>query len=418
MKGIRFNMDKRRQIIQAIIISILVPASLCVEEPEPEVFLPPRNFNPHPYEAKTNLRDSGPVVFPNNQEDDNEARGRNNIVTIPRQTGHPVDNHPYPKVATKNRYTSRLAGKYHRKDNSVQPNVLRALSVHANKVLTRPVEYLRDEYEVVPAPIYKNGGYAFSYKVLDHLTGDDFSHRQSQNSKATKGEYRVKLPDGRVQIVSYTADKNGYKAEVKYQEDTVTNQVAQEPAVQIQKVPVRRLKPAQQLLDYFDIIQPVKPTPVVYVTDAPPVDADYSNYVTPQPGDILIPHTVVEKPKVQPKVQIITTNPRDYSQGSYIPVNVSPVYLQHPNVVSTTPSPLFESHNQYVSTTLSPLVINNGHHGHIVQKTQQDYAVHGDDVFLLTTVAPSTVAPKDILVNGERYTLLKNHISNLQFKKK
>lgn len=103
------------QIIQAIIIFILVPASLCVEEPEPEVFLPPRNFNPHPYEAKTNLRDSGPVVFPNNQEDDNEARGRNNIVTIPRQTGHPVDNHPYPKVATKNRYTSRLAGKYHRK---------------------------------------------------------------------------------------------------------------------------------------------------------------------------------------------------------------------------------------------------------------------------------------------------------------
>lgn len=51
---------------------------------------------------------------------------------------------------------------------------------------------------------------------MDHLTGDDFSHSQSQDSQATNGEYRVKLPDGRVQIVSYTADKNGYKADVKY----------------------------------------------------------------------------------------------------------------------------------------------------------------------------------------------------------
>lgn len=61
--------------------------------------------------------------------------------------------------------------------------------------------------------------YAFSYKVRDQATGDDFSHTQSQTRQATKGEYRVKLPDGRVQIVSYTADENGYKADVKYEED-------------------------------------------------------------------------------------------------------------------------------------------------------------------------------------------------------
>lgn len=61
--------------------------------------------------------------------------------------------------------------------------------------------------------------YAFSYAVRDRATGDDFSHSQSQNSRATNGEYRVKLPDGRVQIVSYTADRNGYNAEVKYADD-------------------------------------------------------------------------------------------------------------------------------------------------------------------------------------------------------
>lgn len=55
--------------------------------------------------------------------------------------------------------------------------------------------------------------------MTDQETGDDFSHSQSQNAKATNGEYRVKLPDGRTQIVSYTADNNGYKANVKYADD-------------------------------------------------------------------------------------------------------------------------------------------------------------------------------------------------------
>lgn len=55
--------------------------------------------------------------------------------------------------------------------------------------------------------------------MKDEDSGDDFSHTQAHNGQATQGEYRVKLPDGRLQIVSYTADSQGYKAEVKYDED-------------------------------------------------------------------------------------------------------------------------------------------------------------------------------------------------------
>lgn len=39
---------------------------------------------------------------------------------------------------------------------------------------------------------------------------------QAHNGEATKGEYRVKLPDGRVQIVTYTADNGGYRADIRY----------------------------------------------------------------------------------------------------------------------------------------------------------------------------------------------------------
>lgn len=53
--------------------------------------------------------------------------------------------------------------------------------------------------------------------MKDRQSGDDFSHQQAQNGEATQGEYRVKLPDGRTQIVSYTADDSGYRADVSYE---------------------------------------------------------------------------------------------------------------------------------------------------------------------------------------------------------
>lgn len=59
--------------------------------------------------------------------------------------------------------------------------------------------------------------------MRDHKTGDDFSHSQQSTGSATNGEYRVRLPDGRMQIVSYTADENGYKADVRYDDEDKTD---------------------------------------------------------------------------------------------------------------------------------------------------------------------------------------------------
>lgn len=56
----------------------------------------------------------------------------------------------------------------------------------------------------------------FEYAVNDAETANDYNHNAVSDGDVTRGEYRVQLPDGRTQIVKYTADwKNGYNAEVR-----------------------------------------------------------------------------------------------------------------------------------------------------------------------------------------------------------
>jgi len=60
--------------------------------------------------------------------------------------------------------------------------------------------------------------YQFEYGVADQYTGTNFQAVENQDEKGTViGSYRVNLPDGRVQTVTYTADHyGGFVADVKY----------------------------------------------------------------------------------------------------------------------------------------------------------------------------------------------------------
>ncbi|XP_046455921.1 cuticle protein 18.6-like [Daphnia pulex] len=59
--------------------------------------------------------------------------------------------------------------------------------------------------------------YSFGYGVKDEETYNDFDHAENADGEVVTGSYRVALPDGRTQIVTYRADKNGYTADVKYE---------------------------------------------------------------------------------------------------------------------------------------------------------------------------------------------------------
>eukprot|EP00094_Tigriopus_californicus_P006824 TCALIF_06573-PA protein Name:"Protein of unknown function" AED:0.29 eAED:0.49 QI:0/0/0/0.5/1/1/4/0/220 len=54
-----------------------------------------------------------------------------------------------------------------------------------------------------------------------------FSHNENRKDYNTAGEYRVNLPDGRVQIVRYNAGPDGYTADVSYEGEA---QYPEEPA--------------------------------------------------------------------------------------------------------------------------------------------------------------------------------------------
>ena len=58
----------------------------------------------------------------------------------------------------------------------------------------------------------------FGYLVEDDETDNAYGHKSNSDGQQVTGQYRVLLPDGRTQIVTYTADReNGYRAEVTYE---------------------------------------------------------------------------------------------------------------------------------------------------------------------------------------------------------
>ena len=64
--------------------------------------------------------------------------------------------------------------------------------------------------------------YRFGYRVSDDEL-NQFSHAQKFEKGQTKGQYRMLLPNGKWQTVSYVADDKGYRADVRYDGEDETD---------------------------------------------------------------------------------------------------------------------------------------------------------------------------------------------------
>ncbi|KAG6458979.1 hypothetical protein O3G_MSEX011144 [Manduca sexta] len=66
--------------------------------------------------------------------------------------------------------------------------------------------------------IEKPKSYEFGYSVKDAHSGNDYDRKEVSDGNEVRGEYRVQLPDGRTQIVTYHADwQTGFHADVRYE---------------------------------------------------------------------------------------------------------------------------------------------------------------------------------------------------------
>merc|ERR1719468_968925 len=60
--------------------------------------------------------------------------------------------------------------------------------------------------------------YEYKYGVADDYSKNSFDKAETQDEYGNvQGSYKINLPDGRVQIVNYVSDKDGFRADVTYE---------------------------------------------------------------------------------------------------------------------------------------------------------------------------------------------------------
>merc|ERR1712183_682029 len=213
----------------------------------------------------------------------------------------------------------------HRMHRVMASKVLFATLVAVASAAGPPAPYAPQEaYPDLP-PVYN-----YQYGVNDpKYSGAVFSQQENRADYDTNGEYRVNLPDGRVQIVTYSAGPEGYVADVKYEGEAVYAEVkpykpapapAYKPApapykpapvVKIAPAPVVKVVPAPA--PYKPAPAPYKPAPVVY-KPAPvvykPAPVPYKPAPVPVYHKPTGYHTAPLAPKYTPKkygYQVVTT---------------------------------------------------------------------------------------------------------------
>jgi Insect cuticle protein len=182
------------------------------------------------------------VTFPDSQDYVEQQRRRQEQQR--QVVSHIVDKqailaHPHESLALSRRPVKQP--RFTNTGDLETPRILAALANHAQRVQNN--EFQRKTYSPTLHHVNRIDAdnhsddhdssndlekkeYKFAYSVKDRHSGDDFSHVQKQVNGAVSGSYKVRLPDNRIQITKYVADDAGYRAEVTYEGEAQTHEVA------------------------------------------------------------------------------------------------------------------------------------------------------------------------------------------------
>uniref|UniRef100_A0AAG5DKC2 Uncharacterized protein n=1 Tax=Anopheles atroparvus TaxID=41427 RepID=A0AAG5DKC2_ANOAO len=329
--------------------------AVAVETPEPASLLRPRDVNPHPYrnayegiaifdrnlitnEEKftQNLLNQGPIQFP-------RLREPNSVNGLP---------YPYEALALKERHQKMF--RFSGPDGQIVKPAYQALAKHAARVLGKgyAVEDI-DSLNEASTNVKKN--YVFSYAVKDSASGDDFSHTQQQQTDgAVKGSYKVQLPDGRMQIVKYVADNNGYRADVTYENEPTgagqgpvvsptAGHVAPAPPVAYetyyQRPSLLQQQQQQQQQQYHHQQYQLRPAQVYYAAN--PATQIPAPFYPTQLRDVKI-HSYNTAPHASAVIASTTTQATPVSGASYLaafqaPANLAYIATPSPNAAGAVP---------------------------------------------------------------------------------
>lgn len=268
--------------------------------------------------------------------------------------------------------------------------------------------------------------YAFSYKVRDQLSGDDFSHSQQQNAKATNGEYRVKLPDGRVQIVSYVADKNGYKADVKYAQ----NENSDGGAYRVRTQQIRPIQIVENRIrarpGHYDYVYEDYPSDSNLQTQLPLYDEDYetsrlSLYPSHDSGISALKDRNLVQLIVTQATPKITAAPPYENQIQINPYLILASDIRTHDVPEQKVQVFGNIHDQHKLLRISENSLDNPKVGKFIGSTLAPYTLDSTKGFqqnVLSTFSPEEDGYSQVRINTPSFRLLrKQHHQELFFKK-
>ncbi|KAG7168241.1 Pro-resilin-like 101, partial [Homarus americanus] len=147
-----------------------------------------------------------PIIFPGGAP--GIIEGPSQAAPIPAQ---PSTLYGVPEVPSGLYETPKGRGKAMFLIDEVQSEPVKAQSLfyEASADANTPVLSVAQPMEGMP--------YDFSWGVEDSASGNLFTHRENSDGQSTNGQYRVTLPDGRVQVVTFYDNGDGFHTDISYE---------------------------------------------------------------------------------------------------------------------------------------------------------------------------------------------------------